>query len=87
MFIKDKIKRILIFEVGCIGDTLATIPALKVMREKFPDARIDRIAVPMVRELLETCPYVNDIILYDRDGKERRLAGKIRFLFSMRSRK
>ena len=87
MFIKDKIKRILIFEVGCIGDMLATIPALKVIREKFPDARIDRIAVPMVRELLETCPYIDDIILYDRNGSERKIVGKIRFLFKIRRRK
>ncbi len=87
MFSRDSIKKILIFEVGCIGDTLATIPALKVMREKFPDAHIDRVSVPMVRELLDICPYVDDIILYDREEQERGLAGKIRFLFKIRKRR
>ena len=81
---RDSIKRILIFEVGCIGDTLATIPALKVIRERFQNAHIDRVSVPMVRELLDICPYIDDIILYDREEQERGLIGKIMFLFKIR---
>lgn len=37
---RKSIKRILVFRIGELGDTIAALPALEVVRATFPDARI-----------------------------------------------
>ena len=42
----DSIHSILVFRSGSIGDNICAMPALSVIRNNFPDARIDILTNP-----------------------------------------
>ena len=62
---EKKADKILIRGVNWIGDAVLTIPALRAVRKKFPDAHISLLVKPWVAELFKGNPDVNEIILYD----------------------
>ncbi|MBN2780564.1 MAG: glycosyltransferase family 9 protein [Candidatus Marinimicrobia bacterium] len=51
--VHDKIRSILVQEHQCIGDVLMLIPTLKALKANYPNARIDLLCTPAVRELAE----------------------------------
>ncbi|MGH9553973.1 MAG: glycosyltransferase family 9 protein, partial [Terriglobales bacterium] len=58
-------KRILVIRYRFIGDTILTGPFLKNLRHAYPDATIDVLVGPQSGEVLNGCPYVNDLIVFD----------------------
>jgi len=81
------ISKILVYRPRYIGDVLLTIPTLRQLRESFPDAQITFLGSPPVRELMECCPYVDDLMMLDRKGRHRGLAGKLRLVGDLRRRR
>lgn len=61
------IRRILILQIGPIGDTLFTMPALKALRGRFPAATIAVLASPGAGDVLRGTPYL-DILRVCRSG-------------------
>ncbi len=61
-FIKEDIKNILIINTTAIGDTLLSTPAIRAIREGFPDARIAVLASPQARMVLKNNPRIDYII-------------------------
>lgn len=68
-------QRVLVFRNGSIGNTLMATPALRALRESFPDAAIGVVVDPVGRELLQHCPYVDDLLVYDKRGRDRGARG------------
>lgn len=77
--------RIVLFEVGWLGDTLVTVPAMRAMRRAFPQAEIVRIVSPAVLDLMTRCPYVDRLLVYDRLGEHRGPTGGLRLLRAVRA--
>lgn len=67
--------RIVLFEVGWIGDTVMTLPAMKALRGHYHDAEIIRICNTKMVYMLEKCPYIDSIIPYDRELKHKGIRG------------
>lgn len=64
----NSIRRILVTAYGHIADALPSLPAMRALKEAYPQARITVLAVGYVREMMEACPYVDDVIIM-RDFK------------------
>jgi len=79
-------KRILIVNVNWLGDVLFSTPFIQALRKKFPNAHIACMVVPRCEEILESNPHLNEIIIYDEDGKHKGLFGKINFILSLRTK-
>jgi heptosyltransferase-2 len=63
-------RRILVTAYRHIGDVLAAVPALRALRETYPQARISLLAVDYVQELMAACPYLDEVIPFrDHDQK------------------
>ncbi len=62
-------KRILVMRYRFIGDTLLTIPFLENLRQSYPSAVIDMLVAPNSGELLEDCPYIDNLIYFDTTRK------------------
>jgi ADP-heptose:LPS heptosyltransferase len=77
-------QKIVLFEAGWVGDTIVTIPAMRSIREKFPDAYITRICSPVAEPILKNCPYIDLLLIYDRDGEHRETKGRLKLLNSIR---
>ncbi len=79
------IKNILIRATNWLGDAVMTTPAIGAIRAGFPAARITLLANPMVAELLSPHPWVDDILLYDRKGRHKGVAGRWRLASELRA--
>ncbi|MCX7848442.1 MAG: glycosyltransferase family 9 protein [bacterium] len=67
-----------------IGDMLVCIPALRVLREKLPEAHITVLAKHAGGvEIIRSCPYVNEILVI----RDRSIREKLRVLGALRQRR
>ena len=80
-------KRILLVRFGSIGNTLITVPALRALRKSFQDAYICMIVDKIGLELLNGCPYLDEIILYDMNGEHKSLWKYLKFILALRRRR
>lgn len=70
-------QRILVVRNRYIGETVLAIPFLRNLRRRFPDAVIDVLVEAGVRQTLADCPYVDELIMWDKPPQTRRgLTGK-----------
>ncbi|MCK4590291.1 MAG: lipopolysaccharide heptosyltransferase II [Candidatus Latescibacteria bacterium] len=65
------ISKILVIQTAFIGDLVLTTPLVRAIRRGFPYARISVLAIPQTADLLVGNPHIDDVILYDKRGKER----------------
>lgn len=63
--LKD-IKSILVVKLDEIGDAVMLTPFMRELRAALPDAWITLVVKPQLRELWEPCPYINELLAYDR---------------------
>ena len=69
--------RILVVRYRFIGDTILTVPFLRNLRRAYPYAKIDMLVSPVSGDLLETCPYIDNLIYFDTTRKHRYEHGKL----------
>lgn len=71
-------KSILVIKLSAIGDVILSVPSLRAVRKKFPYANIKALVGVKARNSLKGCPYVNDVIVCDFDGKNEGLFGLLK---------
>lgn len=55
--------RIMCFHLNQIGDLIFSLPALKCIRDSFPEARLISVVRPVLREILESSGLAHSIVL------------------------
>lgn len=70
--------RVLINRSDAIGDSILTSPMAKIIKEKYPNAKITFLLSPKSADVFKIHPYVDDIKIYHRDS---RFYSKIREIF------
>ncbi|MDI6744872.1 MAG: glycosyltransferase family 9 protein [Thermodesulfovibrionales bacterium] len=82
------IKKILVIKLRHIGDVLLSVPVFRALRENFPEAHIAALVNSGTEEVLESSPFIKEIIAFDRSIKRMRFPQKyikeISFLKMMR---
>lgn len=84
-FQKEKVKQILVFQLGGIGDVLRIFPAIIAIRNNFPQATIS-ILTEFGDELFDLFPYprvISKKYCYDPRGKHKSILNKFRFFRSL----
>ena len=71
-------KRILVIKLSALGDVILSIPSIRALREKFPDAWISVLVGRKSRKIIRNCPYVNDTIVYEEALGHKRSGGIFR---------
>ena len=66
---KEKIKKIIVFHLGAIGEILASTPLLPVLKKEF-NAEIQYIVPESKKEIIEYNPYISKILIYQNDFKK-----------------
>ncbi|MEW6247809.1 MAG: lipopolysaccharide heptosyltransferase II [Nitrospirota bacterium] len=70
------VRRILVRGPNWIGDAVMCEPALRAVRNLFPEATISLLVKPAIAELLKGHPAVNQVLVYDDRGRHAGLSGK-----------
>lgn len=79
--------KILIINVNWLGDVIFTTPFIRAVREANPESYIACLLHPRCREMLESNPRVNEIIIYDETLRHRGLIGKLKLINYIRKKK
>ena len=80
-------RRILVVNVNWIGDVIFSAPVFKTLKTEYPQARISCLAVPRVREVLESIPFIDEIIVYDEEGRHWSPLAKLALILRLRRKK
>ena len=75
---------ILVIKTSAIGDVILSVPSLRAIRAKFPNADIKVLTGVRPREVLDGCPYINDRIVCDFYGKDKGITGLFRIAARLR---
>ncbi|HPP75616.1 MAG TPA: hypothetical protein PLU88_10895, partial [Armatimonadota bacterium] len=73
---------ILLLNLNHIGDILFTTPAIRALREKYPDAKITAVVLAGMEELLKHNPFVDEVLT-----RRRGLIPILKLVPKLRSRK
>jgi len=79
-----KRKNILVIKLGAIGDVILIVPTLRLLRNSFPNARIEVLAGFDSRHALKACPYIDELIIYDRKGRDKGVRGLMKACATIR---
>ena len=60
--------RILIVRLSAIGDVVRVVPVLHVLRETYPDARIDWAVERKSASIIEEHPFLDELHVFERKG-------------------
>ena len=80
-------KKILIVRLDRIGDVVLSTPVIKALRDAYPDGRIAMMVGPCAREIVEGNPYLDEVIIYDKDRLQRGIAGNYKFIRELKKKK
>jgi ADP-heptose:LPS heptosyltransferase len=64
-------RRILIAPLRFVGDTVLSIPLIRAIKRQCPHATIEVLVNSTTAHLMETCPYVDDVVIEGESLTER----------------
>lgn len=79
--------KILIFTKNWLGDVIFETPAIKAIRQNYPQAQIICATPARCAEILQKNPNVNRVLAFDERNTHRSLGAKFRFLCLLRKEK
>ena len=71
-------QNILIIQTAFIGDVILTTPIIEILTKEYPGVKIDFLTIPKSKNLLESNPNINNLILFDKRKQDRGLKGLVR---------
>ena len=79
-----KYKSILIIRTDRIGDVIVSTPVIEAVRRAYPDAYIAFMTSPYTKDVVSGNPYLNEVILYDKDNEHKSALATILFANKIR---
>lgn len=76
----DYLNKILVIQTAFIGDAVLTLPMIQELKKNNPDYLIDVLAIPTTAEIFSASPFVNEVIVLDKKGKEKSIFSLIKFV-------
>ena len=70
-----EIKKILIIDLAFIGDVILAGPLTRAVRQRWPQAEIAMLTVPLTKPVAEMLPAIDKAIAYDKKGVHQGLGG------------
>src|SRR6476660_5557619 len=78
-----RVQRLLVRGTNWVGDSIMSLPALKEVRQLFPQTHISLLVLPWVSGIYEEADYVDEVLIYDREGAHRGLPGRFNLIRSV----
>ncbi|MFB3919119.1 MAG: glycosyltransferase family 9 protein [Candidatus Velamenicoccus archaeovorus] len=65
------IKRILVIKFSAVGDAILAVPSLKALKKKYPLSHLVCLTGAPAAEVLERCPFIDELLVSDFKGKDK----------------
>jgi len=78
--------RLLLLRFRLLGDIILTTPAVQLLREAYPSAKLDYVVEPSFREAVEGLPGIDEVLVFDRARLKRHPSENLAFMLDARSR-
>jgi len=65
-------QRILLIQLGDIGDVILTLPAIRALRDNFPESRLVVCVREKAMEIIEDCPWASAVMTVRKEKKPLR---------------
>ncbi len=75
---------ILVIKLSALGDVVLITASLKALREKYPKAKIYCLVGEESKKILQRCPYLDGLIIFDAHEKHRGWWKTLRFARKLR---
>ena len=76
--------KILVRSTNWIGDAVMTTPAVRAIRENFPESEITMLVHPWVSDVFRYSPRVGRLFIYDKKGSHKGLRGMLQLAGELR---
>ena len=83
---EQKRKKILIMRTDRLGDAILSTPAIANLRKFYPDSYIAFLCRPYTKDVVEGNPYLDEIIIYDKNKEHKSIFSSIKFCLSLRKK-
>jgi heptosyltransferase II len=80
-------RKILIRSANWVGDAIMTTPAMMAIRNNFPRAHITLLAKPWVMPVFTHNPHVDELMVYEAQGRHQGALGVLRLARDLKERK
>ena len=77
-------KKILVRSTNWIGDAVMTTPAVRTIRENFPESEITMLVHPWVSDVFRYSPRVDRLFMYDKKGRHSGIKGMLQLAGELR---
>jgi len=67
MDLEERFKHIVLFQLGWLGDSVMTVPAMALLRKQFKGSKITRVVNEVMEVFFRDCPYVDEVIPFRRE--------------------
>ena len=84
---KRNYRKILAIKIAGMGDAILMLPALKMLKDKFPNASISVLATPATKVIFEGDTTFDEVIVYDILSKDAGIIKFIKFIELLRKKK
>jgi heptosyltransferase-2 len=68
-------KRYLVIQTAFIGDTILTLPLIQALKKVEVETSVDVLVIPRTSGLFSNHPAVSEILIFDKNGKDRGFSG------------
>ncbi|MCC6397510.1 MAG: lipopolysaccharide heptosyltransferase II [Bacteroidetes bacterium] len=79
--------RILIFHTAFVGDLVLTLPVAQSIRTAWPAAYVAVVAIPAAASVLRGHPAIDEVVAYDKKGRDSGIGGFLRLVRELKSLK
>lgn len=83
--IPNNVKRILVIRLAAIGDTVLLIPALRAIKERYPNAELDMLASDVNFAIIKYCPFISKKFMLNFMDNSINLIENIELIRSIRT--
>ena len=77
-------QKILVRSTNWIGDAVMTTPAVRTIRENFPDSEITMLVHPWVSDVFRFSPRVDRLLIYEKKGRHKGVKGLLQLAGELR---
>lgn len=80
-------ENILVIQTSFIGDAILTLPMLEKLKSLYPKSKLNVLTIPSTEIIFANSPFVDDVIIYDKRGKDKGLKNLLKLGKSLKDKK